>query len=184
MIMGTGVVRSVVIMLAGVLLMFWSESVANVFIRFVGVAFFLPAFVSIVQVALSKVRNGAFSKVLVSTIDVGSMAFGLWLMVAPAGFETLIVRVFAVVSMLFAVFQIVMFFVARRSFALSGWTLLLPLLLIAGGVLLFNSPLRPMKVLSVAFGAVVVLSGILDLVVSLKLGRAAKSSQKDVEVLH
>ena len=91
--MGTGIVRSIVVMLVGVLLMFWSESVANVFIRLLGVAFFLPALVSIVQVALSKVRNGAFSNVLVSTIDVGSMAFGIWLMIAPASFETLIVRV-------------------------------------------------------------------------------------------
>ena len=182
--MSTGVVRSVVVMLAGVLLMFWSESVANAFIRIVGVAFFLPAFVSIVQVALSKVRNGAFSKLLVSTIDVGSMAFGLWLMIAPAGFETLIVKVFAVVALLLAVYQIVMFFVARRRFALSGWTLLVPLLLIAGGVLLFNSPLRPLKVLSVAFGVVVLLSGVLDLVVSLKLARLAKSSQADVVELH
>ena len=181
--MGTGIVRSIVVMLVGVLLMFWSESVANVFIRLLGVAFFLPALVSIVQVALSKVRNGAFSNVLVSTIDVGSMAFGIWLMIAPASFETLIVRVFAVVSLFLAVFQIVMFFVARRRFALSGWTLLVPFLLIAGGVLLFKSPLRPMKVLSVSFGAVVLLSGILDLVVSLKLWRLAKLSRTEVEVL-
>ena len=182
--MSTGVVRSIVVMLAGVLLMFWSESVANVFIRIVGVAFFLPAFVSILQVALSKVRGGGISRILVSTIDVGSMAFGLWLMVAPASFETLIVRVFAVVSLFLAIYQIVMFFVARRRLALSGWALLVPLLLIAGSVLLFNSPLRPLKVLSVAFGVVLLLSGVLDLVVTLKLGHLAKLSRTDVVELH
>lgn len=182
--MSTGVVRSIVVMLAGVLLMFWSESVANVFIRIVGLAFFFPAFVSIVQVALSKVKGGVFSRVLVSTIDLGSMAFGIWLMIAPASFEILIVKVFAVVSLLFAVYQIVMFFVLRRRLVLSAWMLLVPLLLLAGGVLLLNSPLRPLKLLSVAFGIVVLFSGIIDMILSLKLGRLAKSSRTDVVELH
>ena len=182
--MSTGVVRSVVVMLAGVLLMFWSESVANMFIRIVGLAFFLPAFVSIVQIAFSEVKAGVFSRALVSTIDVGSMAFGLWLMVSPASFEFLIVKVFAVVSLLLAVYQIVMFFVVRRRMALTGWALLVPFLLVAGGALLFNSGLRPLKVLSVALGAVVLLSGILDLVISLRLRRGVKISRTGVVERH
>lgn len=183
-IMSTGVVRSIVVMLVGIMFMFWSESVANMFIRALGVAFFLPAFVSIVRLYVSNVQQGALSKLLVSTVDVGSMAFGLWLIISPAGFETMVVKLLAVIAVVFAVFQIVMVFAARRSFALSAWTLLVPALLLVGGVLLFTSSFRPLKALSVMFGVVAVLSGIFDLVISLKLGRANRDSDTDTVLLN
>ena len=183
-IMSTGVVRSIVVMLVGIMFMFWSESVANMFIRALGVAFFLPAFVSIVRLYVSNVQQGTLSKLLVSTVDVGSMAFGLWLIISPAGFETMVVKLLAVIAVVFAVFQIVMVFAARRSFALSAWTLLVPALLLVGGVLLFTSSFRPLKALSVMFGVVAVLSGIFDLVISLKLGRANRDSDTDTVLLN
>lgn len=183
-IMSTGVVRSIVVMLVGIMFMFWSESVANMFIRALGVAFFLPAFVSIVRLYVSNVQQGTLSKLLVSTVDVGSMAFGLWLIISPAGFETMVVKLLAVIAVVFAVFQIVMVFAARRSFALSAWTLLVPVLLLVGGVLLFTSSFRPLKALSVMFGIVTVLSGIFDLVMSLKLGRANRDSDTDTVLLN
>lgn len=182
--MSTGVVRSIVVMLVGIMFMFWSESVANMFIRALGVAFFLPAFVSIVRLYVSNVQQGTLSKLLVSTVDVGSMAFGLWLIISPAGFETMVVKLLAVIAVVFAVFQIVMVFAARRSFALSAWTLLVPVLLLVGGVLLFTSSFRPLKALSVMFGIVTVLSGIFDLVMSLKLGRANRDSDTDTVLLN
>lgn len=184
LIMSTGVVRSIVVMLVGIMFMFWSESVANMFIRALGVAFFLPAFVSIVRLYVSNVQQGTLSKLLVSTVDVGSMAFGLWLIISPAGFETMVVKLLAVIAVVFAVFQIVMVFAARRSFALSAWTLLVPALLLVGGVLLFTSSFRPLKALSVMFGIVTVLSGIFDLVMSLKLGRANRDSDTDTVLLN
>jgi uncharacterized membrane protein HdeD (DUF308 family) len=171
-------------MLVGVMFMFWSESVANLFIRALGIAFFLPAFVSILKLYVSNVRQGALSKLLVSTVDVGSMAFGLWLIIAPAGFETMVVKLLAVIAVVFAVFQIAVVFAARRSFALSAWTLLVPALLLVGGVLLFTSSFRPLKALSVMFGIVAVLSGIFDLVISLKLGRANRDSDTDTVLLN
>lgn len=183
LIMSTGVVRSIVVMLVGIMFMFWSESVANMFIRALGVAFFLPAFVSIVRLYVSNVQQGTLSKLLVSTVDVGSMAFGLWLIISPAGFETMVVKLLAVIALIFALFQIFMVFAARRSFALSAWTLLVPVLLLVGGVLLFTSSFRPLKALSVMFGIVTVLSGIFDLVMSLKLGRANRDSDTDTVLL-
>ena len=178
--MGTGIVRSIVVMLAGVMFIFWSESVANLFIRFLGFAFFLPAFVSMVRVLLAGAQVGILTKTLVSVVDVGSMAFGVWLIAAPAGFERMVVKFIAVVALLFAVFQIYMVFVSRRKFSLSWWTLLVPLLLIVGGVSLLLSPLRPLRVLSVLFGAVTFVSGLFDLVISLKTDRAAKRHGGDV----
>ena len=182
LIMITGVVRSIVVMLTGVLFIFWSESVANVFIRMLGLFFFLPAFMSMVKIYLSKGRANAFSKLFVSAIDVGSMAFGLWLIIAPASFENLVVKFLAVVALLFAVFQVFTIFAARRNFAVSMWALLVPLLLVVVAVLLFTSSFRPLKALSVLFGATTVISGIFDLVISLKLARVSGRSGGDLVV--
>ena len=180
--MNTGIIRSIVVMLTGALFIFWSESVANVFIRMLGLFFFLPAFLSMVKIYLSKGRANAFSKLFVSAIDVGSMAFGLWLIIAPASFENLVVKFLAVAALLFAVFQIVMIFAARRSFTLSMWTLLVPLLLIAGAVVLFTSSFRPLKALSVLFGVATFISGVFDMVISLKLARVSGRSGTDIIV--
>ena len=91
--MTNGLVRSIVVMLTGLLLIFCSDSVVGWLIRIVGVAFFLPALVSAINIYITRAQGEMFPKVLITIIDVGSMAFGLWLMVAPASFETLFVKI-------------------------------------------------------------------------------------------
>ncbi len=167
--MGNSVIRSVAIIVIGLLLIFWSESVAGLFIRVVGATFFLPALVSIVRVMKSAADEGTFSKTLVSIVDVGSMAFGLWLMIAPASFEILFVKLIAALMLLFALYQAFMILFALKAASLSAWLLVMPLALVVAAVLLFTLNVRPLEILSVVFGAVAIVSGIMDLVLTFRL---------------
>ena len=178
--MANSVIRSISIMLIGFLLIFWSDSVVGVLIRVMGAAFFLPALVSLVNVCVARSQGGAFSKILISIIDVGSMAFGLWLMIAPSGFETLFVKLIAVLLLLFAVYQIVMMVLAQKRCSVSAWMYIVPLLLVVASIMLFTSSFRPLEALSVIFGVVAVASGISDLIISLKLRKNVKSSGSDI----
>ena len=181
--MGNNVIRSVAIIVIGLMLMFWSESVAGLFIRIAGAAFFLPALVSIVRVYMSTANEGAISRAVVSIVDVGCMAFGLWLMIAPASFEVLFVKTLAVLLLLFALYQGVIILFALKAASLSAWLLVMPLALIVVAVLLFTVTVRPLEILSVVFGAVAVVSGMLDLVLTFMLRKKrGVSNVKEIEI--
>ena len=96
------VIRSIAIMLIGLVLIFMSDSAMILLVRLTGAAFFLPALVSIINLYVSRSESGVIPKVLISVIDVGSMAFGVWLMMAPDLFQD--VFVFDIVKKKFFVF--------------------------------------------------------------------------------
>ena len=119
--MSNGVIRSIAIMLVGLLLIFMNVDGARLLIRVLGVAFFLPALVSMVNLYISRAQGKMLSKVLIAVINVGSMAFGLWLMVAPTAFEDAFVKLMAALLLLFAVYQIVVIAVEQKKQVVPAW---------------------------------------------------------------
>ena len=181
--MSSSVIRSIAIIVIGFLLIFWSESVAGLFIRVVGATFFLPAFVSIIRINRTVADDGAFSRALISIVDVGSMAFGLWLMIAPTSFEILFVKLIAVLLLLFALYQGCVILFALKAASLSAWLLVMPLALIVVAVLLFTVTVRPLAIMSVVFGAVAIVSGLLDLLLAFRLRKKRGVSKvKEIEL--
>ena len=106
--MVNNVVRSIAVMLVGCLLVFMSESAISLLTRIVGAVFFLPALVSLVNLYVSRKDAALLPKVLISVIDIGSMAFGIWIMVVPATFQSVFVKLLAVILLIYAVYQVVM----------------------------------------------------------------------------
>ena len=178
--MTNGLVRSIVVMLTGLLLIFCSDSVVGWLIRIVGVAFFLPALVSAINIYITRAQGEMFPKVLITIIDVGSMAFGLWLMVAPASFEILFVKILALLLLLFAVYQVSVLAMAHRRRSIPVWMYIAPLLLVVASVVLFTSSFKPLETLSVVFGIAAVVSGVSDLIILLKLRKGKETSGTDV----
>ena len=178
--MTSSVVRSIVMVLIGLLFIFWSGSVVSVLIRVIGAAFFLPALLSAVNVFLTRAQGKVFPKVLISTIDIGSMAFGLWLMIAPVSFEILFVKLLAVLLLLFALYQIVMIALGQKGHRVSAWLFVVPLLLIVVAAVLFSSSFHSLEVLPVVFGAVTVVSGLSDLLITFRLRKKNDTSAADI----
>lgn len=174
--MANSVIRGIAVMLIGVLLMFWSENLVNLFIRLLGVAFLLPALVSLVNVHFSHWQGGVFPKVLVTLVDLGSMAFGIWMLVSPAGFVTLLVKVLALLLLLFAVFRMVLLAMAQRVCAVSLWMYLFPLMLVVASIVLFVSTFAVLETFSFLFGIVAALSGLSDIVMSVLLKKRQGSA--------
>lgn len=176
--MVNSIVRSIVVMLIGVLLIFWSSALAVLSIRIVGAAFFLPAAVSLVSVLRGS--GARFSKALISVIDVGSMAFGLWLLISPSGFVALFVKVLAALLLLFAVFQVVQVALARRRGVVPAWAYVVPLLLFVVVAVLLLSSLSLLEGLSVLFGVVAVISGASDLIISLRMRKVKEVTSVEI----
>lgn len=167
--MTNNVIRSVAIMLIGLVLIFMSDSAMTMLIRIVGAAFFLPALVSIINLYVSRSESGIVPKVLISVIDVGSMAFGVWLMAAPSHFESVFVKLLALILLVFAVYQVIMIVSAQRYSLVPAAMYIAPLLLVVAAVVLLSVSIDSSSTISIIFGISALVSGISDLLICLKL---------------
>ena len=136
--MNGGLVRGLMTMAIGVLLIVMGDGAMELLVRLVGVAFFLPALVSFVSVYSRRKEAGKFTSMAIAVIDIGCMAFGLWLLVNPFSFQSVFVKLLAVILLVIALFQVyeVLSTSLRRS---GGWKMLVAPLLIAQKL---DEPLR------------------------------------------
>jgi uncharacterized membrane protein HdeD (DUF308 family) len=170
--MVNNVIRSIAIMLIGLVLIFMSDSAMTLLVRLTGAAFFLPALVSIINLYVSRSENGLIPKVLISVIDVGSMAFGAWLMAAPDHFEAVFVKLLAVVLIVFAVYQVIMIISAQKYSVVPALMFVAPLLIIVVSIVMLSVSFESSSTTSIVFGICTSFSGLSDLLISLKLKNA------------
>lgn len=173
--MANNVIRSLATMLIGLLMIFVSDSALPIIIRISGAAFFLPALVSIITVYVSRKESSVIPKVLITIIDVGSMAFGVWLIADPVNFVDLFTILLGVILILFALFQVVMIVTAQKYSIVPLSLLAIPLLLVVAGIIIMTDPFDASSTTSVVFGICAALAGLSDLLISLKIGKGMKA---------
>ena len=167
-------------MLVGCLLVFMSESAISLLTRIVGAVFFLPALVSVVNLYVSRKDAAMLPKVLISVIDIGSMAFGIWIMVAPVTFQSVFVKLLAVILLVYAVYQVVMLVSAHKHITVPATLYVTPLLLVIAAVVLLSVSFEKTYTMSIVFGICAIVSGLSDLLISLKLKNS--SQHRAVEI--
>lgn len=173
--MANNVIRSLATMLIGLLMIFVSDSALPIIIRISGAAFFLPALVSIITVYVSRKESSVIPKVLITIIDVGSMAFGVWLIADPVNFVDLFTILLGVILILFALFQVVMIVTAQKHSIVPLSLLAIPLLLVVAGIIIMTDPFDASSTTSVVFGICAAFAGLSDLLISLKIGKGMKA---------
>ena len=170
--MNGGLVRGLMTMAIGVLLIVMGDGAMELLVRLVGVAFFLPALVSFISVYSKRKEAGKLPSVAIAVIDVGCMAFGLWLLVNPFSFQSVFVKLLAVILLVVALFQV--YEVLSTSFRRSGgWKMLVaPLLIAAIAVYLFFWTSAAISLVAVIIGVVAVVSALSDIVLAIMLRKA------------
>lgn len=165
------VVRSLATVVVGVLLILLPGSAMDWIIRIVGAAFFLPAVISVVKLYTSRHSAATIQLVAISVIDVGSIAFGLWLMIAPATFAQLFVMLLGIALLLFSLFQLFVVFSTHKTTPLHWGFLIAPLLLAVAAVVILANPFDAVSAASVMLGICAVVTGLSDLVISIMVNR-------------
>ena len=97
-------VRNLVIIFVGMLLVFMNTSTMPLLV--VGVVFFVPAFISLANLFFARPGLTAVGVTFSTLINVGSMAFGLWLVLSPEVFMDLFLKLIAVALFLAAAYRI------------------------------------------------------------------------------
>lgn len=161
------VIRSAAMVLVGLLLLLMDNGAVILLVRLLGVAFFLPALVSVVNVWLSRAEGGLSSKMIVALVGVGSMAFGVVLIARPVLFEGIFVKLLALLLLLVAVYQMVVLLQVRRKISVGKVLFVVPLLLVVAAVVLLAVEFGNPRVMTMAFGVCALVAALWDIVVSL-----------------
>lgn len=136
--------RAICALIIGLILVMFPDQASNYFVITIGIIFLVPSLISIIGyfAQSSKVRRRFPIE------GVGSLLFGLWLIIMPEFFADLLTFVLGFILVMGGVQQIASLVVARRWMKVPGGFYIVPMLiLIAGLIALFN----PTGVRSTAF---------------------------------
>ena len=167
------IIRGLAIMLVGLLLMFMSDSAMPLLIRVTGAVFFLPALVSMVNLYITRAETSMLPKILISLINIGCMAFGLWLMILPETFMDFFTTLLAVLLFVFALYQVIVLVAAHKRMQISWGMIAAPLLLIVASIIMFAVSFDDAATVSIVFGICAVVAGLSDIVISLSVKKKA-----------
>ena len=80
------IIRGSLVALVGILLIVLNESVMPLLVRLLGVVFFLPAFISLVNLYMKRKGTPMFPMLMMNVINIGSVILGILLMLFPIAF--------------------------------------------------------------------------------------------------
>ena len=136
--------RVVCALIVGLVLVLFPDRAGEYLVITLGVVFVIPALAGIIAYFVQGRKKG----LRFPLEGMGSLLFGLWLIVMPDFFADLLTIVLGIVLILGGIQEIVSFLYIRRAIPVSLWFYVVPvLILVAGIVAVFN----PTGVRSVAF---------------------------------
>ncbi len=130
-------VRTVCALVIGLVLVLWPDAASDYIVITIGILFMIPGLIGLINYFAVKSRHTVVRGFPIQSI--GSLLFGLWLLIMPAFFADILMFVLGVLLMAGGIQQLVHLVVARRWIEVPGVFYILPVLIvIAGGVILFN----------------------------------------------
>lgn len=133
--MNYSIIRCICALVIGVLLVAWPEAAILYLVITIGVLFLVPGLFSLSGYLIRGKQDGSRFPIA----GLGSLLFGLWLMIMPAFFVGILMYVLGAVLVLAGISQIVNLSAARSWTVVPGGFFVIPVLvLIAGIVVLFN----------------------------------------------
>ncbi len=131
------ILRALSALIMGILLVAFPNEVGNYFIIVIGVVFLVPSLISLISYAVMKNRDEVKRRFPIESI--GSLLFGMWLMITPGFFADLLTYLLGFVLVLGGVQQIASLLVARKRSQVSPGFYVMPVrILLAGLLALFN----------------------------------------------
>ena len=169
--MNYGMMRCVSAIAIGVLLMAWPEAAILYLVIAIGAMFFLPSLFSLVGYFMKGRQLGMYFPI----VSLGSLLFGLWLMVSPAFFVGILMYVLGVVLVFAGISQIANLLAARNHTEVSFGYFVLPVLILLAGIVVLVNPFAAVAIPFVILGVSSTVYGITEL---FKIYRFRKKNPK------
>ena len=133
--MSYSVIKGICAVIMGILLVTWPETAILYLVIAIGAMFLVPGAVAVLNYIFKGREQGAMFPI----VSVGSLLFGLWLMISPAFFVGILMYVLGAVLVFAGISQVMQLVNARGWTQVSfGYYVMPVLILIAGLVVLLN----------------------------------------------
>lgn len=172
--MNYSVIRGICAIIMGVLLVAWPEAAIVYLVIAIGAMFLVPSLFSLVGYFVKGRQMGMMFPI----ISLGSLLFGLWLMISPAFFVGILMYVLGAVLVFAGISQIVQLVNAR------GWTqvpvgyYIMPILILLAGLIVLLNPFAAAAIPFIILGVSSIVYGVTDII---NLIRFHKKEEKIVE---
>ena len=158
--MNYGMMRCISAVAIGVLLMVWPEAAIIYLVIAIGAMFFLPSLFSLIGYFMKGRQMGMYFPI----ISLGSLLFGLWLMVSPAFFVGILMYVLGVVLVFAGISQIANLLNARSYAVVSLGYYVMPVLILLAGIVVLANPFAVASVPFIILGVSSAVYGITELI--------------------
>ena len=158
--MNYGIMRCVSAIAIGLLLMVWPEAAIIYLVIAIGAMFFLPSLFSLVGYFMKGRQLGMYFPI----ISLGSLLFGLWLMVSPAFFVGILMYVLGVVLVFAGISQIANLLNARSHTVVPLGYYIMPVLILLAGIVVLANPFAAASVPFIILGVSSAIYGITELI--------------------
>jgi len=158
--MNFSVMRCVSAIAIGILLMVWPEAAIIYLVIAIGAMFFLPSLFSLVGYFMRGKQMGMYFPI----ISLGSLLFGLWLMVSPAFFVGILMYVLGAVLVFAGISQIANLLNVRSYAVVPFGFYVMPVLILLAGIVVLANPFAVASVPFIILGVSSAVYGITELI--------------------
>lgn len=158
--MNYSVIRGICAVVIGLLLVVWPETAILYLVISIGALFLIPGLVSIV----SYVMNGRKMRMPFPIVSVGSLLFGLWLMISPAFFVGILMYVLGVVLVFAGISQIITLLNTRSWTPVATGYFVIPVLVLLAGIVVLLNPFAAATIPFIILGVSCMVYGISDII--------------------
>ena len=166
----------------GILLVVMPGVAAVYLVITIGMLFMIPGLVGVATYLMALRRGETSSHSLFPLVAVGSILFGLWLIIMPNFFIEVIMYILGVLLVLAGLNQLAAFVSARTYTTVPlGWYIIPVLVFIAGLVILFN-PFDAAELPFIVLGSAFIVYSLTDLIRLFKYRKRTEDIQEAEEV--
>lgn len=174
--------RGIAALLIGILLVFWSQNAVTYLIMAVGCLFLIPGLLSLLayfrQTSPEGNRSFGWSQVL----GIGSILFGLCLIVSPVFFEKSLMYALGIILSYAGLSEIIQLTVARQWTRVPAGFYVTPVLVMLVGIFILFNPIESANVPFIILGVGCMVYGLSDMVNVIKF-RRRNSEVEEVQVV-
>lgn len=174
--------RGIAALLIGILLVFWSQNAVTYLIMAVGCLFLIPGLLSLLAYFRQTFPEGNRSFGWSQVLGIGSILFGLCLIVSPVFFEKSLMYALGIILSYAGLSEIIQLTVARQWTRVPVGFYVTPVLVMLVGIFILFNPIESANVPFIILGIGCMVYGLSDMVNVIKF-RRRNSDVEEVQVV-
>lgn len=159
----------------GIVLVLWPEKAVEYLVITIGILFILPGVFSMITY-FTREKNEYEPQPMFPIEGAGSILFGVWLVIMPGFFVSILMYILGALLIIAGVQQIIFLARARKWAPVSGGFYVIPVLLLLVGILILSYPFETVANTFMIFGIASIVYGIAELVHNYKFRKRLKEA--------